>query len=84
MRNQLLVILTVITLTGCTVSRDNAQHMDGRTAYGCATSGGVTVLGVWNLYDIDNFCRERVAQLERSGQILDVDKDAAMNDVYGQ
>ncbi len=83
MRNQLLVILAAIVMSGCTVSHDNAQHMDGQTAYGCATSGGVTVLGVWDLYDIHNFCRERVAQLESSGKILDVDKDAAMHDVYG-
>ena len=38
---------------------------------------------MWNEYDVHGYCRERVAQLEKAGKVLDVDKDAAMNDVYG-
>lgn len=80
---KIMMIAVLVLLSGCTVSQEHANSMSPRVAYGCATSGGVEILGVWSEYDVHGYCRERVAQLEKAGKVLDVDKDAAMNDVYG-
>lgn len=80
---KIMMLMGLALLSGCTVTQEHANTMSPRVAYGCATSGGVEILGVWDEYDTHGYCRQRVAQLESAGQMLDVDKDAAMNDVYG-
>lgn len=78
-----VAVVLALLLCGCTVSQEHAKSMSPRVAYGCAVSGGVEVLGVWDEYDIHGYCRQRVAELESAGKVMDVDKDAAMNDVNG-
>lgn len=75
----LIIAIGAIALTGCSITQQHAQSMSPRNAYYCAVDGGInTAGGLWYQYDTHDYCRQRVAELEKSGQMLDVDKDGAM------
>lgn len=74
-----LVLLTGVALSGCVVSQGDVKKMNPAEAYYCAVDGGANyALGLWYKNDTHGLCRERVRQLEKSGEMLDTDKHQAL------
>lgn len=73
------VVAAMGVLSGCSISKADAQKMSPAEAYYCAVDGGANyALGIWRKNDFNGYCRERVKELEKSGQMLDTDKVQAL------
>lgn len=73
------VVAAMGMLSGCSISKADAQKMSPAEAYYCAVDGGANyAMGIWRKNDFHGYCRERVGELEKSGQMLDTDKVQAL------
>lgn len=72
----LSMVAACLSLTGCALSQSDVQKMSPAEAYYCAVDGGTS--GVWRKNDFNGYCRQRVAELEKNGQLLDSDKVQAL------
>ncbi|UWM62293.1 hypothetical protein [Enterobacter sp. CP102] len=81
MNNRLKIagLLSVFTISGCAITKQEAESMSPADSYYCSVDGGIHyAFGLLYKFDSNGYCRERTAELEKSGQMLDADKDRAL------